>query len=852
MQSGKAEATSAMLAISETPLPYEPYTEGIYADGTPEEIVVQGKNVFQPFAEETEINGVTFTPNADGTVTVNGTATAEIIYNISKKTEASPQSAYCKLSDIGIEPDTNYILNGCPTNGSARTYRQQLLVYGSGAEPVDYGSGSNSFSFSASDIADKWYRLAIRIFTGVTLNNLVFKPMIRLASDTDATYVPYHHETANAENLFAVEDIEDTQDIITGKVTRRTEAVVSDGTTPTGRYVGTVGEGNIIVKVREDGYTGEIASFETEEETPLNGLIVEMEPQQDLHGYDSPWPAGGGVNKLDPSQATRVTSSFNGLSIDWNAIEGYCRVYGTWNTSAASGGFRAIEVPSEIVNLNVKGFETTGHATCRWQTGENRIVIDLTGMVQDTAYDIKVYPIVYEGSTAPTVWSPYSNICPISGWTGVSVTRDGKNLFNGTITQLATYNVFTTGVFLKAGTYTATWFWSGTFDGVYIRPNNNITDSPIAFKYDSNSCTFTLAEDRTVYVQGYKGGGADASAVNLQIEQGSTATAYEPYTGNQISVTFGALGKNLLDLRNLKEGTWNKWDIPNHLEPDTTYTFSVMDASYSYGLFLTKNHTETGDGSSVRLAPYIRTSSTFTTPSDVKDYPWIILGGSSGEAGHASAKFQVEQGSSASVYEPYNDTIYSGYIDLVSGELVGDMKNVPLSIFDFTQISSPDTHVFRAYYMNVIPDISPHGNGSLIYSDLCDSFGYKAWSPINASDNGKFAIAPSTTDKIVFIDHRFSTSEDFQNAVKDVRLCYELATPLRWRLPPQVVETLRGLNNIWSNAGAIAAYVPTGDLIEQVEKQKLSTAEGDNTITVTAEVDDITFDVEYKKEADAG
>lgn len=54
-------------------------------------------------------------------------------------------------------------------------------------------------------------------------------------------------KTASAVNLFAVGNVADTQDIITGEVIHRTEAVISDGTTPTGEYIGTVGAGNILV-----------------------------------------------------------------------------------------------------------------------------------------------------------------------------------------------------------------------------------------------------------------------------------------------------------------------------------------------------------------------------------------------------------------------------------------------------------------------------------------------------------------------------------------------------------------------------------------------------------------------------
>ena len=38
------------------------------------------------------------------------------------------------------------------------------------------------------------------------------------------------------------------------------------------------------------------------EDTPIKELEINIDPVQDLHGYDYPWPAGGGKNLVDSSQ----------------------------------------------------------------------------------------------------------------------------------------------------------------------------------------------------------------------------------------------------------------------------------------------------------------------------------------------------------------------------------------------------------------------------------------------------------------------------------------------------------------------------------------------------------------------
>lgn len=84
-------------------------------------------------------------------------------------------------------------------------------------------------------------------------------------------------QTASVANLFAVNDIKDEQDIISGKIIRRTEAIISDGTTPSGQYIGTVGSGNVIITIRENSLTEQVnpQSLETAEGT--NTILINAE-----------------------------------------------------------------------------------------------------------------------------------------------------------------------------------------------------------------------------------------------------------------------------------------------------------------------------------------------------------------------------------------------------------------------------------------------------------------------------------------------------------------------------------------------------------------------------------------------
>ena len=51
-----------------------------------------------------------------------------------------------------------------------------------------------------------------------------------------------------------------------------------------------------------------VASFSDGADLPINKCIVDITATQDLHGYDSPWPAGGGKNLFN---ATATTATIN-------------------------------------------------------------------------------------------------------------------------------------------------------------------------------------------------------------------------------------------------------------------------------------------------------------------------------------------------------------------------------------------------------------------------------------------------------------------------------------------------------------------------------------------------------------
>lgn len=193
-------------------------TDGTYAPYDCVRFTDTGKNLLEFSQGSTTSNGITFTVNADKSVTVNGTATADAVLLLTTSTRGEV--------DLKSLTGKNLILNGCPKDGSSTTYKFQF--WSASKMAVDTGKGA---TLDLSTVPDTW-NFAISIISGTTVNNLTFKPMIRLASITDDTYEPFNGiETANLSGieLHGLGDARDYIDLERGVIVRKCGVNTFDG-----------------------------------------------------------------------------------------------------------------------------------------------------------------------------------------------------------------------------------------------------------------------------------------------------------------------------------------------------------------------------------------------------------------------------------------------------------------------------------------------------------------------------------------------------------------------------------------------------------------------------------------------
>lgn len=165
-------------------------------------VKTRGKNLLKKTAVSATNNGITYTVNKDGTITCNGTATAN--------------STFFWYQDKIKKGE--YLLSG----GFIDTEGKIRLVAKFGDKYCTYYAGND---IAASLDADcNSYSCYISITSGITVNNLVIYPMLRSADIEDATYAPYQESSITLSEpieLCGIGDVQDIVDVENGVVRRR-------------------------------------------------------------------------------------------------------------------------------------------------------------------------------------------------------------------------------------------------------------------------------------------------------------------------------------------------------------------------------------------------------------------------------------------------------------------------------------------------------------------------------------------------------------------------------------------------------------------------------------------------------
>ena len=146
------------------------------------ELTACGKNLLDVITVSDTKNGLTITVNDDKSVTINGTATADTTIGV-----GTNETLRKRILNKEV------IFSGS-VGGSYNNYLMQIWNHNSNDKFI-YSADGDSVPFVFTN-SDSDFNLVIYIWSGATLDNVTFYPMIRLASTEDSTYEPYQETVA--------------------------------------------------------------------------------------------------------------------------------------------------------------------------------------------------------------------------------------------------------------------------------------------------------------------------------------------------------------------------------------------------------------------------------------------------------------------------------------------------------------------------------------------------------------------------------------------------------------------------------------------------------------------------------
>ena len=305
--------------------------------------------------------------------------------------------------------------------------------------------------------------------------------------------------------------------------------------------------------------TGEIATFESNVlDAPCPSVLCTINPVQDLHGQDYPYPSGGGKNILEPiavditSNNVRIIGDSDGkVTISGTAsadtqIQIYSFVVSTPNVYTLilkdniSGSNDTYWLSMSGVGVITSGKRSTFSFA---NTGTFKLRINVkSGAVTN----FTVYPMVAKGNV-DIPYAPYSNICPITGHTELNLVHTGKNLWDE-VWEVGTLNP-NTGAEETSTTAIRSKNYSPCIPNTvyykYIGGNKNgqlffYDDNKNYISRTGNSVSGTfITPSNACYMKFASYGDYGTTYKNdISINYPSTDTSYHAYNGTNTTITF--------------------------------------------------------------------------------------------------------------------------------------------------------------------------------------------------------------------------------------------------------------------------------------------------------------------------
>ena len=621
---------------------------------------------------------------------------------------------------------------------------------------------------------------------------------------------------------------------------------------------------------------GEVVTFDQAgDNQKLKSCILNVNPIQDLHGYDKPWAGGAGKNKLPMTVANLKERNTNGTwngniysyrGVDYAVLtdsDGNVTGIGVTGSNTSgndsvfwlmiqniSGSFKLNGCPaggsgtSYTISVNIDN----NWVYSKYDTGSGS-EFDVTTKLQlaiairtgQTNLDKVFYPMIRLSTEQDSTFAPYTNICPIEGWTGAELDRVGKNRYPILIGDDA-FNNNASGIHSRGanGELIVTCASGNNASGAYANSNSTFrallkalapcyvsfnikgsADATVAIGKDANSIVSVTTQAQRVSFN-YNAGDytfvayGRGNAITLTISDFMVSiepSIYEPYQGQQYTVDL-----NLNDVNpNFQQVTRN--GITYSLTEDGGIRIKGVASAYSYCEIQGK-HT-IGSGYYIMS---VKERETYWDANNIglemiyvyngNNVVWQVGGGYSEEDTRLfnnitttinCYRFTVKNGTNVDcVLHPYVykldasgniPVIYKARVNTVTG-----MMRVYAAIEDMgSKMWVANGHYFTATFS----DLKPSETLDEVIPAI--SSAYRAVAQNDIIEDGDMFYKESTllTQDITIRNDAYDDGQDFKTAMTGQTICYELENPYDVQLRPVDIRTLLGLNTMYADAGEI-------------------------------------------------
>ena len=291
-------------------------------------------------------------------------------------------------------------------------------------------------------------------------------------------------------------------------------------------------------------------------------------------------------------------------------------------------------------------------------------------------------------------------------------------------------------------------------------------------------------------------------------------------------------GKNLFEptvteYKNESGVSFNGFDIPSLVTflntlPIGTYTvsfkFNVLETvsgATSWGMLLQNSVSgyvdgrQNGQHNSGEILTFTKTV-TITAENKGHFIHAYLYSGGGNKAKVYWYDFQLELGSTATAYEPYNGqtftidldgTRYGGTLDVTRGKLRVYMAMVDMGTLNWSYYSDATTQFFSAQSPSGIKPIPSNADRANM---ICSQYSVRAlWDDGFSSSDNVIAQTSSSSSSLRVRDSAYTDAAAFKTAMNGVQLVYELATPIEVDVDPTTIKTVDGINNVWADTGDI-------------------------------------------------